>query len=141
MTLGNLTDLSLAGLLRRNRERRAVDRFIEDLHVRPARRDVEIDNLSGGNQQKVLIGRAMMGAPRVLVLMEPTRGVDIGARARIHKALLAAKEQGCGVLICSTELDDLRAVCDRAALVEDGSCTEFMDAGSVHYDEMIERIS
>jgi len=91
--------------------------------VRPAELELPARALSGGNQQKLLIARAIglpEALPRVLIAAQPTRGVDIGAIEVIHRALLAARDRGCAVLLVSTELDELRALCDRIAVIYRG---------------------
>mgnify|MGYP006155240487 CR=1 FL=1 len=85
--------------------------------------------LSGGNQQKVVIARAMSRKPRVLVAVNPTRGLDVGAIAYVHRALRAATAAGCAVVLISTELDEILALSDRIAVLYEGRLSETVPAG------------
>ena len=82
--------------------------------------DTPVGRLSGGNQQKVVIGRWLAAAPRVLILDEPTRGVDIGARAEIHRLIRDLAAKGMAVLVISSEPDELPDLCDRVLVMAEG---------------------
>jgi simple sugar transport system ATP-binding protein len=94
---------------------------IERFGVRPADPWARVRDLSGGNQQKVLLGRELARSLRVLVVAQPTRGVDLGASADIHGALLAARDTGVAVLLLSSELDELRRLSDRIVVMRRGA--------------------
>jgi len=94
--------------------------LIDRLDVRPAEPAAPARALSGGNQQKIVVGREMARRPSVLVCAQPTRGVDVGAAARIHAELTALKASGGAVLLISAELDELLALCDRIAVLYRG---------------------
>src|SRR6185312_14526233 len=98
-----LTGRRLRDFSRRRTERRVAQAILDRFHVRPADPDRAILTLSGGNQQKVVIGREMHAAPRVLVLEEPTMGVDINSKSEIYALLGAAAAGGCSVLVVSTD--------------------------------------
>ncbi len=93
--------------LRKRAERRRVVELIERLRIRTAGPDAPIESLSGGNQQKVLLGRALRRRPALLLLDEPTAGVDVGAKAEIHAAILQLASTGTGVLLASSDLPEL----------------------------------
>jgi len=97
--------------------------MMEAFDVRP--RDVELASakFSGGNQQKLIIAREFERAPRVLLIGQPTRGVDIGAIETIHRAILALRDAGCAVLLVSTELDEILALADRIVVMCQGRIT------------------
>ena len=111
----------------------AVKRFaqgeIERFDIRPADASCIVSTLSGGNQQKVVIARAMSRKPRVLVAVNPTRGLDVGAIAYVHRALRAATAAGCAVVLISTELDEILALSDRIAVLFEGRLSETVPAG------------
>src|SRR5690606_29897265 len=94
--------------LPRKEQDRIVAKYIEELGVRPADPERLIKNLSGGNQQKVLLGRWLATNPEILILDEPTRGIDIGAKADIQETVLRLAEDGVAVLFISSELDEDR---------------------------------
>jgi monosaccharide-transporting ATPase len=110
------------GWLRKVPQKRAdeiVDRYIKALDIRPPDQGVLISNLSGGNQQKVLLARWLATAPRVLVLDEPTRGIDIGAKAEIQKLVADLANQGMTVVFISAELEEVLRLSHRIAVLRD----------------------
>jgi rhamnose transport system ATP-binding protein len=127
--LRNTANLSLASLprlagalgwLRRSDERTAAATLVRDLDVRPPSLDAATGTLSGGNQQKVAIGRWLMTRPRVLVLDEPTQGVDIGAKSEIHRQIARLAATGVAVLLISSDLPELLALSDRILVLRGG---------------------
>jgi simple sugar transport system ATP-binding protein len=104
--------------------KRAVDRFTDRLiagyDVNPADRTARLRDLSGGNQQKLLIARELAGEPAAIVAVHPTRGVDVGASEAIHGVLRAQRERGAATLLISEDLDELIALCDRIAVIYEG---------------------
>lgn len=101
-------------------ERKESDSFIESLRVRCASGEQLAKNLSGGNQQKVVIGRCLATNPSVLLLDEPTRGVDVGARREIYSILFQLAEQGMAILFVSSELEEVLGIADRVLVMSDG---------------------
>jgi ribose transport system ATP-binding protein len=127
MTAGeNLTLPALQPLRRRfgglNRpsERREVALWVSRVGLRPAEPDRSLDLFSGGNQQKVVLAKWLRIQPHVLLMDEPTQGVDVGAKASIFALVAAAAEGGAGVLICSSDAKELAQVCDRVLVMRDG---------------------
>jgi ABC-type sugar transport system ATPase subunit len=93
---------------------------IRDLSVRAEGTEIPVGRLSGGNQQKVVIGRWLLHAPKVLILDEPTRGVDVGARAEIHRLIRQLATKGMAVLVISSEPDEQPDLCDRVLVMAEG---------------------
>ena len=108
------------GLINRERERSSVGTMIARLSVRPANPSTQYGVLSGGNKQKVVIGRALLQEPNLVVLCEPTRGVDVGTRADIYALIRDVAASGAAVLITTSDAEDLFAVCDRIGVIEAG---------------------
>lgn len=106
-----------------------VTRYIEMLDIRPAEPDIAIKDLSGGNQQKVLLARWLITAPRLLILDEPTRGIDIGAKAQIQKLITELSADGMAVLFISAELDEVAPISNRIAVLRDGLTVTEIDGG------------
>jgi ABC-type sugar transport system ATPase subunit len=94
--------------------------MIRDLAIKTAGIETPVGRLSGGNQQKVVIGRWLLRSPKVLILDEPTRGVDIGARGEIHRLVRELASRGMAVLVVSSEPDELPDLCDRVLVMAEG---------------------
>jgi ribose transport system ATP-binding protein len=120
LTLPELAPLWRGGRMRLREERAVARDLIERFGVRPAEPEKPLMELSGGNQQKVAVAKWLRTRPRLLVLDEPTQGVDVGGKAEILDLLRAAARDGVGVLICSSDLEDLEIVCDRVLVVREG---------------------
>jgi ribose transport system ATP-binding protein len=135
-----LTDLrrfrGRAGAIRRRAEVREVRHWLEHLDVRPPDPDAELATLSGGNQQKVVIAKWLRLEPRVLLLDEPTQGVDIGAKAMIHRLIRQAADEGAAVVIASSDDEEVCEICDRALIVRDGSLAAELTHEQMTIDEI-----
>ena len=99
-----------------------VDRYMEALDIRPRNASLPVKNLSGGNQQKVLLARWLITEPQLFILDEPTRGIDVGAKAQIQKLIADLAADGMGVVFISAELDEVARISDRMAVLRDGRC-------------------
>jgi ABC-type sugar transport system ATPase subunit len=132
MTLPHLRPLRRAlGRLDQRAEKREVRRWIEQVAVRPAEPDRALDLFSGGNQQKVVLAKWLRNNPRVLLMDEPTQGVDVGAKAGIFALIAQAATAGAGVLICSSEEKELALLCDRVLVMRDGRVVAEMQGGEL----------
>jgi len=120
LTLAALPGLARLGVVSRERQQALVDRFIKRLGIRTTGPEQQIRELSGGNQQKVLLARWLCLNPRLLILDEPTRGIDVGARAEIQRLIDELAAAGLGVLMISSELEELTEGCDRVVVLRDG---------------------
>jgi ribose transport system ATP-binding protein len=120
LTLALLPHLARAGVVDEVRQREVVDRFIRRLGVRCAGPDQPIRELSGGNQQKVLLARWLCMDPKLLILDEPTRGIDVGAKAEIQALIRELAEGGLAVLMVSSEVKEIVDGADRAYVMRDG---------------------
>jgi ABC-type uncharacterized transport system ATPase subunit len=113
--------VSYAGIFLDNAAiRRRANEIIEGFDVRPANPDLPARSLSGGNQQKLIIGREFKVDPRLLLVSQPTRGVDIGAIEFIHRKLVSLRDSGCAVLLVSAELEEVTSLSDRLLIVHEG---------------------
>jgi ribose transport system ATP-binding protein len=112
--------ISRWGTVSRRRENAEVQRIVRDLRVKLVSVRDPVSTLSGGNQQKVVFGRMLLTSPDLLLLDEPTRGVDVGAKAEIYQLLGRLADQGVGVLLASSELAELIGVCDRVMVLRGG---------------------
>jgi simple sugar transport system ATP-binding protein len=116
------------GVLSATKLRAHATRVIERYDIRPTDPDTKVQSLSGGNAQKVLVARELERPLKVLLLAQPTRGVDIGAATAIRQRVLDARDQGLAVLLVSSELDELRALSDRIAVMFRGQIVAEMPA-------------
>jgi len=105
----------------------ACEEMCRKLRVKTPHLYERIENLSGGNQQKVLIGRWMLTKPRILILDEPTRGIDVGAKAEIHKLVCEMARQGVAVIMISSEMPEVLGMSDRIMVMHEGRVTGFLD--------------
>lgn len=127
MSITCLSEHSTSGWIRPSRERRAARRLIDEFGVRAPGETAPLTALSGGNQQKVILARWLQRRPELLLLDEPTQGVDIGARNEIHKLIREAASAGTAVLVVSSDFDELAAVCHRAVIVSKGAVVNQID--------------
>jgi len=102
--------------------------WLHRLQVTPQDPEAGIHTLSGGNQQKIVMGRALRLKPRVLILDEPTQGVDVGAKAAIHEIVSQAAAEGAGVLVISSDSEELLAIADRILVLVHGRAVGLFDA-------------
>jgi ABC-type sugar transport system ATPase subunit len=115
------------GVLRGGRRRREAERFIEELAIRPQRTGARIRDLSGGNQQKVVIARWLRSGARIFLFDEPTRGIDVGAKTEIHALLRRLADGGSTVLVISSELPELLMLADRIGVMHEGRLIRILD--------------
>ena len=123
LSLANLRSLVISPafpFISGRRRRSLADRVIRELAVKTASDETPVGKLSGGNQQKVLIGRWLESKPKALILDEPTRGVDVGARGEIHRLIRGLAQAGAAVLVVSSEPDELPDLCDRVLVMAEG---------------------
>ncbi|MEP6985232.1 MAG: sugar ABC transporter ATP-binding protein [Chloroflexota bacterium] len=110
-------------IVNRGSERKAVDEQIKNLNIRTPNMETLVANLSGGNQQKVVIGKFLLTKPDILLLDEPTRGIDVGAKSQIYQLVDQLAQQGTAFVMASSEMPELLAVCDRILVLCEGRLT------------------
>jgi simple sugar transport system ATP-binding protein len=101
-------------------ENGAAQTVIERFDVRPPNKDAIVDGLSGGNQQKVVVGRVLGAQPKLVIAYQPTRGIDVGAATLVQSRLIEARNAGVAVLLISFELDEIFALADRVLVMSGG---------------------
>jgi ABC-type sugar transport system ATPase subunit len=121
ITLPRVRARSRGPLMRRGWQVQEADRVIGELAVRPADPRMIVGQLSGGNQQKVLLGKWLAGETRLLLLHEPTQGVDVGARRDIEQAIERAARRGSAVLLAGMDATELASLCDRVIVMREGT--------------------
>jgi ABC-type sugar transport system ATPase subunit len=123
LTLAALDRFLRLNILRQREENDAVKHSIEQLRIKTPSSNVDVDKLSGGNQQKVALAKCLLTRPKVLLLDEPTRGIDIGAKAEIYGLISRLAQDGAAIVIASSELLELLAMCDRILVLCEGKLT------------------
>jgi ABC-type sugar transport system ATPase subunit len=123
ISICTLQRAALRGLVRRRREHSLVREVIHKLGIKTASVETPITSLSGGNQQKAIIARWLLTRPKVLLLDDPTRGVDVGAKAELYRLMDRLCQEGLGIVVTSSELPELLTVCDRIIVLCEGRMT------------------
>jgi ribose transport system ATP-binding protein len=132
--------VSRYGIISRRRERELAERTGRDLRLKFGHLDQDVSALSGGNQQKLALAKLLAVDPQVMFLDEPTRGVDVGAKAEIHTILRDLARNGIGVVVISSELPELIGVCDRVIVIREGEISGEV-AGDAMTEENIMRLA
>jgi ribose transport system ATP-binding protein len=138
MLMATLTKDTVAGWFRLRRLLSRTSTFVDRLDVEVADITQPIDLLSGGNQQKVLVGRWLAAEPRVLVMNDPLRGVDLGTKRQFYTLLRGLAAGGVAVVLLSTEIEELVQVCDRTAVFREQSTQAVLERHEMGYDEILQ---
>ena len=137
LTLAALPALTSAGVVSRKKQNEIVERFMRRLGIKAASAEQKIRELSGGNQQKVLLARWLCCNPKFLLLDEPTRGIDIGAKGEIQALINELAKEGLGVLMISSELEELVEGSDRVVVMRDGKLSAELRGAQISQDSII----
>ncbi|MCA9877776.1 MAG: sugar ABC transporter ATP-binding protein, partial [Thermomicrobiales bacterium] len=137
LTLAALPALSRSGVVDTAEQRQIVDRFIADMGIKTAGPEQPIRELSGGNQQKVLLARWLCLNPDLLLLDEPTRGIDVGAKAEIQRLIDELSADGLGVLLISSELEEISEGADRVVVLREGQTVAELSHAEASQDALV----
>jgi simple sugar transport system ATP-binding protein len=124
------------GLLRQGEIARQTGEILRRFRVKPQRGDAIIGNLSGGNQQKLVVGRELSREPKFLLINQLSRGIDIGATELVMQEVLKQRDAGCAILLISTELEELFAICDRILVMCGGELVGEVPADRARLEEI-----
>ena len=127
ITLPSLSRFASLFLIRRDQERMVADQQIASLKIKTPTCETAVINLSGGNQQKVVLGKWLSMSPKVMILDEPTRGIDVGAKAEIYRIMRTLAEQGAVILMISSDMEEVLHVSDRVAVMHEGQITGVLE--------------
>ena len=136
-SLASLTDFRKGLLMDYPAEEKAVDEQIRDLHIKVADKHLPILSLSGGNQQKVVIAKGLMTHPTVLLMDEPSRGIDIGAKTEVFEIIHEFSERGLSIIVISSELKEIMAIADRIYVLSNGKCTAELMGSDITEDNLV----
>jgi ABC-type sugar transport system ATPase subunit len=137
ITLAHLSDFARGGIVSKAKEREDATRHVEELDIRTPTVEQRVANLSGGNQQKVVIAKWLGVKPKVLMLDEPTRGIDVGAKAAIHLLMCKLAASGVGIIMISSELPEIMAMSDRIIVLHEGRITARLDREEATQDRIM----
>ena len=135
--IANLDAYKKCGLLSDKKMKKDTDWVIGAMRVKTPSSKAAIKNLSGGNQQKVILGRWLLTDPQVLLLDEPTRGIDVGAKYEIYELILSLARQGRGVIMVSSEMPELMGVCDRIIVMSGGKIAGEVDGKTCTQEQIM----
>jgi monosaccharide-transporting ATPase len=141
IVLAALPRLSRAGLVSDSKADEIVARFMKQLHIRATGPDQKVGTLSGGNQQKVMLARWLCLHPKVLILDEPTRGIDVGAKAEVRVAIDELAAAGLAVLLISSETEELVDGSDRIIVLKEGRVTDVLTGDRLSEDDLVRAIA
>ena len=120
ITISNLKSVSKCGIFDKQKEYNIVDDIMQQLLVKADSMESTIDTLSGGNQQKVVIAKAIVSEPKILIFDEPTQGIDVGAKSEINALVQRLREKGMSIILISSEIEEVQGMCNRALIMRDG---------------------
>ena len=136
--ISNLNSYLMGGLcLSEKKMKQDTDWAIQAMHIKTPSQTTQIRSLSGGNQQKVIIGRWLLTKPEILLLDEPTRGIDVGAKYEIYQLILDLAKEGKGVIMVSSEMPELLGICDRILVMSGGILAGEVDARNTSQEEIL----
>ena len=119
------------------RENKVIDEQIKDIHIKVADKNLPILSLSGGNQQKVVIGKGILTNPKILLLDEPSRGIDIGAKTEVFDIINQYAERGLSIIVISSELKEIIAIADRVMIISNGIKTGELLGDDIKEDSLV----
>lgn len=138
LTLSSLNNYADRGFIVDRYERGAAELMVSELHIKSAGIEQGVMQLSGGNQQKVMIGKVLLAQPDIVILDEPTRGIDIGAKHEIYKLIRQLTKKGIAVLLISSELPEILGLCDRVLVLSQGSQTAVLSKEEATQERIME---
>jgi ribose transport system ATP-binding protein len=121
LSFAALDRVTRRGIIDRDKEEELIDEMVRLLAIKTAGLDIPVGALSGGNQQKVVIAKWLMRSPRLILLNDPTRGIDVGTKQELYALLRRLADQGAAILFYSSDYDELIGCCDRVLVLYDGS--------------------
>jgi len=137
ISLGALREFCLGPFIRHEREKAAVDESIATFGIRAAGLRQAVSRLSGGNQQKVVIARTLLCNPEIVILDEPTRGIDVAAKAEVYAVIDELTRRGCAVILVSSELPELLQLADRILVMRQGTLAAEVKAAEATQEEIL----
>jgi ribose transport system ATP-binding protein len=139
ISVTDLDKVARFNLIQRQTERTLASRYVDEMQIKVADVSQKMNTLSGGNQQKVLIAKLLSVSPKVVIMDEPTRGIDIGAKIQVYHLLRKLASEGIGVIMISSELPEVIGVCDRVAVMYEGSLCAVLEGDDVSEQSVMQK--
>jgi ribose transport system ATP-binding protein len=136
--LPSLKEFTKNKFVKKERITEVVSEYIKKLNVRTPNQTIEVGKLSGGNQQKIVIAKWLITKPKILILDEPTRGVDVGAKKEIYEIINLLKKEGVAVIVVSSELPEVLGICDRVAVMHEKKLKKIFDSKDATQEKVME---
>jgi ABC-type sugar transport system ATPase subunit len=140
MSITVLGSINRKGFIQKKKERELINRYVQRLRIRTANIETMILDLSGGNQQKVVLARWLIINPQVLILDEPTAGIDVGAKSEIHKIMTELTSTGVGIILISSEMPEILGMSDRILVMHEGAIVGEFSSGEATEEKIIQCI-
>jgi ribose transport system ATP-binding protein len=137
ISITTLQSIEKGGLLSQKKETALANKYIKELQIKTPSGTQKARNLSGGNQQKIVIAKWLATHPKVLMLDEPTRGIDINAKNEIYKLIMELAGEGLGIIVVSSELPEILAISDRILVMSEGCMTAEIAASDASEDSIL----
>ena len=137
LSMAALGGLTSGPLIDRQQEAAAIQGMVEKLKIKIGSVDDPVATLSGGNQQKVVIGKWLMTAPRIILLNDPTRGIDVGTKQELYQLLRDLAAEGAAILFYTTDYDELIGCCDRVLILYDGGITSELQGDAINETNIV----
>lgn len=141
ISLQNFKELSVMGFVKKKSEREKCQQYADSMATKMNGIEDKVGSLSGGNQQKVVLAKCMLSHPKVLIVDEPTRGIDVGAKAMIYKLMLEMTKQGIAIIMISSEMPELIGMSDRVIVMSNGKVAGELEGDEVKKQEEILRLA
>jgi ABC-type sugar transport system ATPase subunit len=137
MTIAHLKQLFRGSIVSVREEKKVVEKFMKKLSIKAPSMDTKIRNLSGGNQQKVVVAKWLVKSPRILIMDEPTRGIDVGAKYEIYTLMRELTKQGLSIIMISSELIEIIGMCDRCLVVGNGKAAGILERSELTEEKVM----
>lgn len=141
VTLPTLKKYSKFSFIKRSEQKRAAQEYISIMNIKPPLMERKARDFSGGNQQKIVLSKWLMNNPQILILDEPTRGIDVGAKQEIYNLIYDLADQGVSIIIVSSEMEEILGLCDRIIVMHEGRVTAEIDSNEASQELILQRAS
>lgn len=137
LTLANIAGLGSGITIQKSKEAAIAEKWVREINIKTPSIETEVNNLSGGNQQKIVLGKTLETSPKVFVIVEPTRGIDVGAKMDIYQMMGSLCEEGAAIIMISSEMHEVIALANRILVVSNGKIRKEFKKGETNQHELL----